>query len=345
MKYTLILAAALSLAAAQPARARSYGRAATLPADTLIAEEETFDLDAADGTDVQPAGADTSEAGETGADGPADANDPAALCPYQDELLSEYDNKQAEYEVHDPADPDHGASFSAMVYHPTEVAKGGGFSRMLSRILSASVSDEAGLKKWKTDGIEKMLEARWRLAKQEYNHLRQELRDPDTHALPPISQSQRLTVTPVWQTADRGGHTTYCIEDELYSGGAHGIVYHYYLTLGQRTDSLLSLTDVFRAEALPQVFSLIESRLKAHPLACTDAESWPPVAEIEPAPEATDYSLRAAQYEQYGGKCYPRPALCPCGVIFTYPPYVKGPYAIGTVHILLTNDEVRDFLK
>lgn len=93
--------------------------------------------------------------------------------------------------------------------------------------------------------------------------------------------------------------------------------------MNEKTDSVMGLTDIFKEEALPEVFKLVGEKLKTGPQAANDEEAWPSVAEVLPAPNANDYSVRSGQMQQYKGKWYPRPALTECGIVFTYPPMSK----------------------
>lgn len=84
------------------------------------------------------------------------------------------------------------------------------------------------------------------------------------------------------------------------------------------------------------MFKLVGEKLKTGPQAANDEEAWPSVAEVLPAPNANDYSVRSGQMQQYKGKWYPRPALTECGIVFTYPPYVKtamqlAPFTLSSI--------------
>lgn len=217
---------------------------------------------------------------------------------------------------------------------------------MASRVLSAMI-DSAAASKWEVAKLDKMLEAKWNAVKRSYTDDQNEVKKmaaQENFEYHPQSYSFRTTITPVWQWKDKGV-TTYSIEDEAYTGGAHGMLYHYFLSMNEKADSVMGLTDIFKEEALPEVFKLVGEKLKTGPQAASDEDTWPSVAEVLPAPNANDYSVRSGQMQQYKGKWYPRPALTECGIVFTYPPYVKNCYAAGTIHIVINYAEAKDWLK
>lgn len=273
------------------------------------------------------------------------------FCPYDDMLMTECANKTADYNLQNGDDANAGVSFSASLFVPDadskgEVKKGSGYSQMVSRILTGTM-DSADVAKWEINSLAKMLEKKWDAVKRGYTADQVDIKkmcEQDGTPYSPMSYSYRTTVTPVWKFADKGV-TTFSIEDEVYTGGAHGMVYHYYLSLDANTDRLMGLTDIFKPECLSKVFDLVSQKLKEGPQAAHDEDTWPSVAEVTPAPSATDYSVRTGQMEEYEGKWYPRPALTECGVVFTYPPYVKNCYAAGTINIVLTTAEIEEYIK
>lgn len=348
-KIILMVPAAICLAFTFPAQGHSNaGRMAEEPdtaaVDTAVADS-AWDDDYSE--DADWAGGDDAAADDSVVVDSADEG----FCTYNDELLSDFSTKNADYSLQNPADANAGVSFNATLFTPDadkngEVRKGNGYSLMTSHILSAMLPAEDRLK-WKVNSLGKMLETKWESVKRGYQADQADMKKAAQEGnfdYNPTSYSYRTSITPVWQWKDKG-LTTYSIEDEAYTGGAHGILFHYYFTLNERTDSLLGLTDVFKPEALPQVFSLVGEKLKTGPQAAHDEQTWPSVAEVLPAPNADDYCVVSRQMEQYEGKWYPRPALTECGIVFTYPPYVKNCYAAGPINILITYDEAAKWLK
>lgn len=260
---------------------------------------------------------------------------PAEVCPADDELLSQFDTKDADYSMQDKANADCGVTFAALIYTPGEGKPRAGFDAMVSNVLRSVLPDQAA-EAWKPDAIDKMLEAKWRAVKASYQS--------DVKEQGPMLYSYRTNITPAWQWKTAGGLTTYKVDDETYMGGAHGMTYSYYLTLGEQKGGLLGLTDIFKEQSLPQVFALVAQKLASRPNAPTGDDTWKQVAEMsdDDAWPALRYS---SSVEQYQGKWYPRPALTQCGVVFSYQPYVKDCYAAGTINVLLTYDEVADWLN
>lgn len=351
-KLILLFSAALCVGLTVPMRGNHAEANTHDEPDSVACEDDTLDWDG-DWTAPDSIYVDEDWTG----DGPADtvytdsvsvdksATDEGSLCPHDDELLSEFDGKQAEYELRDHSDPDHGASYNATVFFPVGNKKDSGYNRMVSRILKGSIYNETNRAKWKTDDIEKMLEARWKIMKAEYNHMREELKQPGDKQLPPVTYNLRTTVTPVWRIENHGNDVTFCIEDEMYAGGVHGMVYQYYFTYSTHGDSLIGLTDIFKEEALGDVFRLVGEKLAARPNAPIDDEVWTPLAEVTPTPTPDEYAMQTGAMETYKGKVYPRPALTACGIVFSYPPYVKDCFAAGTIHILITYEEAANWLK
>lgn len=300
--------------------------------DTVAVDSAYFD----DGDTYAPEAADSMDYNDGDMADVDSAMAPAEVCPPDDELLSDFDVQDADYSYQDPADANQGAAMTATLYVPGKVDKRGGYVKMVSNIL-ASMLDSAQVTDWQTADLDKMLENKWRKVKAGYQR--------DAKESGPMNYSYRTTVTPAWRFKAAGGLTTYKVEDEIYMGGAHGMTYVYYLTLSTPGDSLLGLTDIFKAESLPAVFDLVGKKLAARPNAPVNDPTWPQVAEITPAPEPSDQMRRSGSLEQFGGKWYPRPALTECGVVFSYQPYVKDCYAAGIIEVLLPYDEIAGFLK
>lgn len=259
------------------------------------------------------------------------------VCPQNYELLGEFDGKDANYSLTHPQDANHAVSLNAMIYSPVGTKKSSGYTQMVSRILTGTISTPVTEDNWKVKGLEDMLEAKWKLVKAEYNA---ETKDGFMG-----DHTYRTNITPAWQWKTGGTLTTYLIEDEVYLGGAHGMFYTYYLTLAGAEERLIGYADIFKEESIPAVLSLIGKKLGERPEAPADTDTWQPTAPLPADLSQDDYGVRTAQKEQYQGQWYPRPALTECGVVFTYFPYEKDCYAAGTIHILLTYEEIADYLK
>lgn len=347
MKKTIILvSAALAMATFVPVHGHQSATRArvTEEPDTAVVDSDMYveDDDWAGTADADSMVADSAD---------VDSDDAENFCGYNDELLADFSSKNANYNLQNSQDANAGISFDATLFVPgnddkVEVKKGGGYSLMASRVLSAWI-DSAAASKWEVAKLDKMLEAKWNAVKRSYTDDQNEVKKmaaQENFEYHPQSYSFRTTITPVWQWKDKGV-TTYSIEDEAYTGGAHGMLYHYFLSMNEKADSVMGLTDIFKEEALPEVFKLVGEKLKTGPQAASDEDTWPSVAEVLPAPNANDYSVRSGQMQQYKGKWYPRPALTECGIVFTYPPYVKNCYAAGTIHIVINYAEAKDWLK
>lgn len=268
------------------------------------------------------------------------------FCDYDEQLISDFENKNADYDLRVNKEYGTGVSFNANLFAPSIEAKEAlkketGYCQMVSRVLSASLTDEA-LPRWRDDVLDKMLENRWKTIKAQYADEQREAQKQLGSEYVPQNYSYRLTITPAWRLKQHNA-LTYSVEDEQFAGGAHGSISHYYFSFNEETDQLLGLTDIFKAEAVPQVLQLVGEKLKEYESVKIDADQC--VAEVTPAPLATDYAVRAGQLEQYEGKWVPRPALTECGIVFTYLPATKASYADGVINILVNYAEVKDFLK
>lgn len=260
---------------------------------------------------------------------------PAEVCPTDDELLGEFDAKDADYSLQDKRDTECGITFTASIYMPGEGKPRAGFDEMVSSVFR-SVLPENDRKVWKTETVEKMLENKWRVLKALYQS--------DSKDAGPMHYAYRTNIMPAWQWKTAGGLTTYKIDDETYNGGAHGMESSYYVTLGEQKGGPLELTDIFKEQCLPQVFALVSHKLSTRPNAPEGDGTWEQVAELDGIDTSYDLSS-LLELDTFQGKWYPRPALTQCGVVFSYAPYTKDCYAAGTINILLTYDEVADWLN
>lgn len=252
------------------------------------------------------------------------------FCEPNYELLGEFDEKMADYSLTHPKDSERGLTFSADIFQPMEgVKKGGAYLEMVRSVLGACCSGAT----LEGKDVEKMIEAKWAAVKANYKTESAEI---------PLTYSYRTAVSPAWQWAKGARLTTYKVEDEVYTGGAHGMNYEYYLTISEEQNRLMGLTDFFPKEKLPAVFELIAKKLVENPqTGCSsDPDIWPPTADISGLTPEAPMAL-SNQLEQYEGKWYPRPARTECGIVFSYAPYMKASYAVGTIHVLLTDEDLK----
>lgn len=341
-KNFLLVSSALALTLSIPVQGHRSHYCFLESTDTLV-------VDTIDNTSYSE---DSDWAGTANEDNTAsneDFTDTDNFCIYNDELLSDFDTNTIDYNLQNSKDANAGVTFSATLFTPSKekygkLKKNSGYTLMVSRILSCMGGDSVSASKWKTGTINKMLENKWINIKNQYTAEQTELQRIEGDSYHPMNHSYRTTITPAWQITDKHT-TTYAIEDEAYTGGAHGILFHYYLSLDENSDSLMGLTDIFKEEALPEVFKLIGEKLRTGPQAANDEETWPSVAEVLPAPASNDYSVLSGQMQQYKGKWYPRPALTDCGIVFVYPPYIKNSYSAGTINILISYAEAKNWLK
>lgn len=230
------------------------------------------------------------------------------------------------------------------IYAPENYDKNQGWLTMMGRIIAASSMNRL---QPDVEPLGKMMENRWKSDLNSYNSdLKSYLENADCKEIPEtMTNAFRTSVMPAWRFGN--GLTTYKVEEETYTGGAHGMNYTFCLTLADATGQPLGLKDVFKEECLPQVFELISEQLAARrTYELEENDAWDNKAETgSTADEQDGVMLAAGARETYGGKFYPRPALTGCGVLFTYAAYEKDCYAAGNVHIVLNYDDVKGLLK
>ncbi len=328
-KMLFLVPTAVCLALTLPMNGhQESGRTATDP-DSTVADTVMWDDSYSEDSDW--AGTDDSVAVDSMA--PEDGSDD--FCMPEDELLSEYSAKTADYSFQKSKNANLSITFSATIFTPdtdgkSEVKKGSGYAQMVSRVLSASLADDE-YAKWKDDNIDKMLENRWKMEK---TRLTQEDEESGSNSNV-CSFSYRTTITPVWAWKDKGV-TTYCVEDEAINEGYSNQLYKYYLSFSEKGDSLLGLTDIFKESAIPNVLRLVDEKLKAQ--SDYDADSLSDRY-------ANGYFARSGYAVQYNGKWYPRPALTECGVVFTYLIDADSSHQGVMANILLDSVETQGWLK
>ncbi|MDO4930449.1 MAG: DUF3298 domain-containing protein [Bacteroidales bacterium] len=150
-----------------------------------------------------------------------------------------------------------------------------------------------------------------------------------------------VSVVPTWQSAAKD-FLTYRLNHYSYTGGAHGQNNIYYLTLGATDFRPLTLTDIFKADAIAQVMQLVATKVA---MARPDLPAAKAEAALADSGNPPEYlGACSERIDEWNGKLYPRPALTEKGVVFSYWPYEKGSYADGDLHVLLSYDEVKEML-
>ena len=187
------------------------------------------------------------------------------------------------------------------------------------------------------EALKDLIDKRWQALKQEYTDDMAEMDEP-------LAYSFATTIVPIGHFGGKEGMTTFLLADETYTGGAHGMTNAFCLTLSDESGKLLGLTDIFIADGLPKVFDLVAKRLSERAAGRVDETMWPPVAELA-GHDAEAYLAKIGGSEAYQGKWYPRPALTPEGVLFSYQQYEKDCYAAGIVQVLLPYTELEGLLK
>ena len=257
----------------------------------------------------------------------------SSICPFDESLLTESQLKDGDFELKNSQDQNYSVQFAFQLFYLSNDKPSDSYVALVNRVMNAGMVKPGKDVK----SLEKIAELRWKDAKESYQE------DVKTAGVP-FNHYYRTAIQPAWKSNACGGVTTYSVEDEAFTGGAHGMSWQYCLSLRDSDGALIGLTDLFREDCLPKVFELIGEKLAARPGASNNTDVWQPVAEIQ-QPSAEDYLNRAGGVEEYGGKFYPRPAVTSCGVLFSYQRYEKDCYAAGAIHILLTNEEIAAWRK
>lgn len=277
-------------------------------------------------------------------------------CPAQEGLDGLFNMKTADYELRKSALPGARATFRARIAALPGAKADGGYVTMVRRVLEANMFDE-------TDGdatqttvlgpgdIDHLLEEKWKYVKDGFNEFTDDFlkdnndADEEDDGIEPNYSLMRYaygtSILPAWRwEAPADTLTTFCIGDDAYLGGAHGMNWTFYLTFSQAKDRVLGFEDFFTKEQMPRVIALLGQKLieaKRKSGFLMPDEDVRPEVECE---ECTDAPNRSGQYEQWGGAWYPRPARTACGYVFYYPPYAKGCFAEGNIHVEMTDAEI-----
>lgn len=140
-----------------------------------------------------------------------------------------------------------------------------------------------------------------------------------------------LEVAPAWRSRD-GRYVTYRFYSYYYTMGAHGFMEEYYLTFNEKTGKLLGYEEIIGTKAFPDAIKMLEHQLTDKEVRGREFEGT-----ISAAMEAEDPGVCRNELidELYKGAFYPRPAMTNQGVVFSYQPYVKGPFSDGVLHFVI----------
>lgn len=109
-----------------------------------------------------------------------------------------------------------------------------------------------------------------------------------------------------------------------YSGGAHGMHWMQYLNIDVDKRIILQLSDLFSEEEQKIIKERLWKEYKAQWEETTGAS--------ETFISKADFDISSEFY------------FSDSGLIFAYPPYALGPYAMGTVNLMLSWDEINQYL-
>ena len=137
-KMTYLVPAALCLALSLPVQGNKSEAYTTDEPDTLVAD--TVEADYSEDDDW--AGVDGDDTAVDSINNDSVNNDPEDFCTYDDDLLTAYDTKSADYSLQYHKNFDDNITFSATLFTPdgensTGVKKGSGYNTMVSHIFAA----------------------------------------------------------------------------------------------------------------------------------------------------------------------------------------------------------------
>ncbi len=140
-----------------------------------------------------------------------------------------------------------------------------------------------------------------------------------------------MEVTPAWSSED-GKLSTFRFYTYDYAGGAHGMMYEYYLTFDTQTGRILGINDLYDENEFKGAMATLGRKLNRRWAWDDDAVSAYEACLGEVDEEDTPKGI---WYDSLDGYVYPRPALVKDGVVFSYQPYDKGSFADGILHFKL----------
>lgn len=140
-----------------------------------------------------------------------------------------------------------------------------------------------------------------------------------------------MEVTPEW-TSEDGKLSTYRFYTYNYGGGAHGMMYEYYLTFDTESGRILGIEDIYEGSEFKKVMTRLGKKINIKYLA-EDGRETNHTADLGRVGD--EEASEGIWYENYNGYVYPRPALVKNGVVFSYQPYDKGSFAAGILHFVI----------
>lgn len=133
-------------------------------------------------------------------------------------------------------------------------------------------------------------------------------------------------VYPIWQSRDKK-LITFRFHTFGDAGNVHGWEFDWFLTFDIDNKRILCRKDLFTDENFEKAMQNLGEQLSAY----HQDKGWDAAIDIDTSVTAgSDTTL----YEVYKGNLYPRPAITPDGVIFSYQTYLKGGNADGVLHFV-----------
>lgn len=133
-------------------------------------------------------------------------------------------------------------------------------------------------------------------------------------------------VYPVWKSKD-GNFVTYRFHTDGYAHNVHGWEFDWFLTFNLNKNRILGKNDFFSDGEFEKAIQQLGEQLSAY----HKDEGWSAAIDLDTSITLGQDSIL---YEVYKGALYPRPAMTPEGVIFTYQTYLKGGNADGVLHFI-----------
>lgn len=143
-----------------------------------------------------------------------------------------------------------------------------------------------------------------------------------------------LEVAPVWSNDD-GRYTTYRFYTYHYGGGAHGMMYEYYMTFDNESGRVLGYRDILGYDGMKSALVMLRKKLNDRLGQDRNVEGGFDTDFGDVGSDAEDMYNVGWLEEVFEGKIYPRPAVTREGIVFTYQPYDKGSFADGILHFAL----------
>lgn len=133
-------------------------------------------------------------------------------------------------------------------------------------------------------------------------------------------------VYPIWKSED-SNFVTYRFHTDGYAHNVHGWEFDWFITFDVEGKRILGRKDFFSDEKFEKAMQKLGEQLSEY----HEDEGWFAAVDLDPSSPLGEDSIL---YDEYKGRLYPRPAMTPDGVIFTYQTYLKGGNADGVLHFL-----------